>query len=145
VSLEVSPRIAPHGERIGEVMYSNQPKERLAAGEPAVLRPKLETRFKDTAAKFRFGLDENGQPRPKIRCLTYAEAIFEAMIHRFYEDPTMAAWGEENRDWGGAFGAYRGLTEALPYPRLFNSPSPRARSWARPWAMRCPAAARCRS
>ena len=122
VSLEASPRIAPHGERIGEVMYSHQPKERLAAGEPAVLRPKLETRFKDTAAKFRFGLDENGQPRPKIRCLTYAEAIFEAMLHRFYEDPTMAAWGEENRDWGGAFGAYRGLTEALPYPRLFNAP-----------------------
>jgi 2-oxoisovalerate dehydrogenase E1 component len=122
VSLEVSPRIAAHGERIGEVMYSHQPKERLAAGEPAVLRPKLETRFKDTSAKFRFGLDEHGQPRPKIRCLTYAEAIFEAMIHRFYEDPTMAAWGEENRDWGGAFGAYRGLTEALPYPRLFNSP-----------------------
>lgn len=122
VSLDVSPRIAPHGERIGQVMFSHQPKERLAAGEPAVLRPKLETRFKDTTAKFRSGLDENGQPRPKIRCLTYAEAIFEAMLHRFYEDPTMAAWGEENRDWGGAFGAYRGLTEALPYPRLFNSP-----------------------
>ncbi len=122
VSLEVSPRIAAHGERIGEVMFSRQPKDRLADGEPAVLRPKMETRFKDTAAKFRFGLDENGQPRPKIRCLTYAEAIFEAMLHRFYEDPTMAAWGEENRDWGGAFGAYRGLTEALPYPRLFNSP-----------------------
>ncbi|MGB1288615.1 MAG: alpha-ketoacid dehydrogenase subunit beta, partial [Aggregatilineales bacterium] len=28
----------------------------------------------------------------------------------------------ENRDWGGAFGVYRGLTEALPYHRLFNSP-----------------------
>jgi 2-oxoisovalerate dehydrogenase E1 component len=122
VSLDTSPRIAPHGERIAEVMFSGQPKERLAAGEPAVLRPKGETRFKDTAAKFRFGLDEQGKPRPKIRCLTYAEAIFEAMLHRFYEDPTMAAWGEENRDWGGAFGAYRGLTEALPYPRLFNSP-----------------------
>jgi 2-oxoisovalerate dehydrogenase E1 component len=122
VSLERSPRIAADGERIGQVMFSNQPQERLAAGEPAVLRPKLETRFKDTSAKFRFGLDEAGKPRPKIRCLTYAEAIFEAMLHRFYEDPTMAAWGEENRDWGGAFGAYRGLTEALPYPRLFNSP-----------------------
>jgi len=122
VSLETSPRIADDGERIGEVMFSHQPKERLAADEPAALRPKPETRFKDTAAKFRFGLDEAGKPRPKIRCLTYAEAIFEAMIHRFYEDPTMAAWGEENRDWGGAFGAYRGLTEALPYPRLFNSP-----------------------
>lgn len=122
VSLEVSPRIAAHGERIAEVMFSGQPKERLAAGQPAVSRPKMETRFKDTTAKFRFGLDEQGKPLPKIRCLTYAEAIFEAMLHRFYEDPTMAAWGEENRDWGGAFGAYRGLTEALPYPRLFNSP-----------------------
>jgi len=28
----------------------------------------------------------------------------------------------ENRDWGGAFAVYRGLTEALPYHRLFNSP-----------------------
>jgi 2-oxoisovalerate dehydrogenase E1 component len=34
----------------------------------------------------------------------------------------MAAWGEENRDWGGAFAVYRGLTELLPYNRLFNSP-----------------------
>ncbi|MEZ4605565.1 MAG: hypothetical protein R2865_01840 [Deinococcales bacterium] len=33
----------------------------------------------------------------------------------------MIAYGE-NRDWGGAFGVYRGLTEALPYHRLFNSP-----------------------
>jgi len=30
--------------------------------------------------------------------------------------------GEKNRDWGGAFAVYRGLTEALPYHRLFNSP-----------------------
>ena len=34
----------------------------------------------------------------------------------------MVAYGEENRDWGGAFSAYRGLTEMLPYPRLFNTP-----------------------
>ncbi len=34
----------------------------------------------------------------------------------------MVAFGEENRDWGGAFGVYRGLTEALPYHRLFNAP-----------------------
>ena len=43
------------------------------------------------------------------------------MLHRFYEDPTMVAYGEENRDWGGAFAVYRGLTEALPYHRLFNT------------------------
>ncbi|MHC4855877.1 MAG: alpha-ketoacid dehydrogenase subunit beta, partial [Planctomycetota bacterium] len=39
-----------------------------------------------------------------------------------YTDPTLVAYGEENRDWGGAFAVYRGLTEALPYHRLFNSP-----------------------
>jgi 2-oxoisovalerate dehydrogenase E1 component len=44
------------------------------------------------------------------------------MLHRYTIDPTMAAWGEENRDWGGAFAVYRGLTEAIPYHRLFNSP-----------------------
>jgi 2-oxoisovalerate dehydrogenase E1 component len=44
------------------------------------------------------------------------------MLHRFCTDPTMVAFGEENRDWGGAFAVYRGLTEALPYHRLFNAP-----------------------
>ncbi len=44
------------------------------------------------------------------------------MLHRFSIDPTMVAFGEENRDWGGAFAVYRGLTEALPYHRLFNTP-----------------------
>jgi len=44
------------------------------------------------------------------------------MMYRFYTDPTMVAFGEENRDWGGAFACYRGLTESIPYHRLFNSP-----------------------
>ena len=34
----------------------------------------------------------------------------------------MIAFGEDNRDWGGAFGVYGGLTESLPYHRFFNSP-----------------------
>src|SRR5690606_21134947 len=122
VSLDVSPRISISGDDIAEVMFSNGRRERMAEGEPEVLLPLEETRLAATQAKFRFGLDETGKPRPKLRCVTYAEALFEAMIHRFYEDPTMVAYGEENRDWGGAFGVYRGLTEALPYHRLFNSP-----------------------
>ena len=52
----------------------------------------------------------------------FRDGIFEAIIDRFYKDPTLVAYGEENRDWGGAFAVYRGLTEALPYHRLFNSP-----------------------
>ena len=97
-------------------------RERMADGEPEVLLPKEESRLATTHAKVRFGLDEDGKPLPKLRTLTYAEALFEAMMHRFYDDPTMVAYGEENRDWGGAFAVYRGLTEALPYHRLFNSP-----------------------
>ena len=57
-----------------------------------------------------------------MRMYQFRDGLFEAMLHRFKTDPTMAAWGEENRDWGGAFAVYRGLTEALPYRRLFNSP-----------------------
>ena len=57
-----------------------------------------------------------------MKALSVRDAIFEALVHRFSIDPTMVAFGEENRDWGGAFGVYRGLTEALPYHRLFNSP-----------------------
>jgi 2-oxoisovalerate dehydrogenase E1 component len=121
VSLEISPRVSVTGDTIGEMMFSNEFKERLADGTPEVLIPKEESRLKVTQEKFRFGL-ENGKPLPKLKCLTYAEALFEAMIHRFYEDPTMVAYGEENRDWGGAFSVYRGLTECLPYQRLFNSP-----------------------
>ncbi len=122
VSLEVSPRLSMKSEDIGAVMFSNRFRDRMAEGTPEVLLPKEESRLKVTTKKHRFGLDENGKPLSKAQCLTYAEALTEAMIHRFYEDPTMTAYGEENRDWGGAFGVYRGLTESLPYQRLFNSP-----------------------
>ncbi len=120
-SLEVSPRVSIQTDTIGEMMFSNKFRDKMADGEAEVLIPKEESRLKLTHAKHRFGL-ENGKPLPKLRTVTYAEALYEAMMHRFYEDPTMVAYGEENRDWGGAFGVYRGLTECLPYHRLFNSP-----------------------
>jgi 2-oxoisovalerate dehydrogenase E1 component len=122
ISPEISPRVSITTDAIGAMMFSNKHKDKMAEGTPEVIQTKEESRLAQTQAKFRFGLDENGKPHPKLRTLTYAEALFEAMIHRFYEDPTMVAFGEENRDWGGAFGVYRGLTEALPYHRLFNSP-----------------------
>jgi 2-oxoisovalerate dehydrogenase E1 component len=120
-SVETSPRISV-AEDIGEMMFSDTSKDRMEEGIPDVLLNREESRLKTTYEKFRFGLDDQGKPLPKLKTLTYAEALFEAMAHRFYEDPTMIAYGEENRDWGGAFGVYRGLTEMLPYHRLFNSP-----------------------
>jgi 2-oxoisovalerate dehydrogenase E1 component len=84
VSLEVSPRISMGSDEIGEMMFSNQRRDRMADGTPATLQSKEESRLSATLAKFRFGLDEEGKPRPKLRCVSYAEALFEAMIHRFY-------------------------------------------------------------
>lgn len=120
----ISTEIAPYATEslIESVMFSNQPTDQRDGRKPEVLLPIGETRLEQTHAKHRFAYDAEGNELPKSKCVTYAEALFEAMIHRFYHDPTMIAYGEENRDWGGAFGVYRGLTEALPYHRLFNAP-----------------------
>ena len=122
ISLDISPRVNVQTDAIGEMMFSNGVKEYMADGQPEMLQSKEESRLSVTHGKNRFGLDSEGNPLPKLRTLTYAEALFEAVIHRFYEDPTMVAYGEENRDWGGAFGVYRGLTEALPYHTAVQQP-----------------------
>ena len=66
--------------------------------------------------------DENGKPVPKARVYQYRDAIAEPIINKLYEDPTLVSFGEDVRDWGGAFAVYRGMTEATPYYRLFNTP-----------------------
>ena len=117
----VSTRLA--GDAIEKVMFSNGRVEKLDEREPELLQPAAENpRVKALAGKSRYGFDEAGKPVSKNKAFQYRDALFEALLHRFTIDPTMAAWGEENRDWGGAFAVYRGLTELLPYNRLFNSP-----------------------
>ena len=108
---------------IESAMLSNQHVEAMAEGEPELLHPLAENpRVQAIAKKVRSTVDADGKPVSKVRMYQFRDGIFEAMAHRYSIDPTMAAWGEENRDWGGAFAAYRGLTELLPYRRLFNSP-----------------------
>ena len=111
------------GPFIESVMLSGGKVERLEERTPELLQPLSENpRVKALAGKSRFAQDAEGKPVSKNKLYQYRDGLFEAMLHRFSIDPTMAAWGEENRDWGGAFAVYRGLTEALPYHRLFNSP-----------------------
>lgn len=108
---------------IESVMFSNTKTEKLEDREPELLDvSENNVRIKALKGKIRTAFDENGKPVSKNKMYQYRDGLFEAMLHRFKIDPTMAAWGEENRDWGGAFAVYRGLTEALPYHRLFNSP-----------------------
>jgi len=126
VDLEVSPRedLSKTGCLLDRTMFSNETVESMETGrEPEVLIAKEENpRLQQLAKRSRSAFDENGERLPKSRCIGIRDALFEAILDRFYEDPTLVAYGEENRDWGGAFAVYRGLTEALPYHRLFNTP-----------------------
>ena len=107
---------------LGEVMFSNRHVERFDERAPELLQDLDDNpRVIQIRAKIRSGV-QDGKPVPKMKAFNIRDAIFEAMLHRFAIDPTMVAFGEENRDWGGAFAVYRGLTEALPYHRLFNAP-----------------------
>jgi 2-oxoisovalerate dehydrogenase E1 component len=118
---EASPRVG--GAFIESVMFSNGKVEKFDERESEIIQSVAENhRVKALAGKARYGFDAEGKPVSKNKAFQYRDALFEAMLHRFTVDPSMAAWGEENRDWGGAFAVYRGLTELLPYHRLFNSP-----------------------
>ena len=122
---EISPRLdlKSDPDAIGKMMFSNGSETMMESGTPEVLIPLEENpRVKSLKNKERFYKDKYGKPVSKAKLYQLRDGIFEAIIDRFYKDPTLAAWGEENRDWGGAFAVYRGLTEALPYHRLFNSP-----------------------
>jgi 2-oxoisovalerate dehydrogenase E1 component len=122
VDLDTSPRIALSSELIGSVMFSNARVERFDDRAPEFLQDIADSaRVQQIRAKLRMPTLD-GQPVPKMKAFNVRDAIFEAMLHRFALDPTMIAFGEENRDWGGAFAVYRGLTELLPYHRLFNAP-----------------------
>jgi 2-oxoisovalerate dehydrogenase E1 component len=103
-------------------MYSNKKILKLEDREPEVLQAGEDNpRVQAIARRARYAFDADGKPLPKNKVYQFRDGIFEALLYHFKTDPTLAAWGEENRDWGGAFAVYRGLTEALPYPRLFNS------------------------
>ena len=125
VDLEISPRADQKNSSclLEQVMFSNTRVEKMEDRPAEAKLPLGENpRFEQLERRSRSGLDENGKPLPKQRCVGIRDALFEAIIDRFYTDPTLIAYGEENRDWGGAFAVYRGMTEALPYHRLFNSP-----------------------
>ena len=123
----VSPRIDIYGaesDYIGNLMFSNQKVRSFdETRKPDVLLPKEECpRVQQIAKKARFGLEADGKPVSKNRVYQLRDGIAEPIINKFYEDPTLVAFGEDVRDWGGAFAVYRGMTEAIPYHRLFNTP-----------------------
>ena len=71
--------------------------------EPSVMGPKENCkRYNDIQKKVRThyidGTEVSSMKRYNIR-----DAVFEPMFNKYYEDPTLIAYGEDVRDWGGAF------------------------------------------
>ena len=124
VDENISPRmdLVSNPDAIADLMFSNQRIEKMEDRECTVLIPKEENpRVQQIKRKVRVGI-QDGKPVSKVRTYQLRDAIFEAILDKFYADPTLIAYGEDNRDWGGAFAVYRGLTESLPYHRFFNAP-----------------------
>ncbi len=123
--LTISPRmvLSPHAG-VSQLMFTDEDEAELPglASKDDVLMPLEENpRVKAIAKKSRSGRDADGQVLKGGKAITYGEALFEAIAHHFYNDSRMVAYGEENREWGGAFAVYQGLSDALPHHRLFNS------------------------
>lgn len=122
---EISPYVdfVKEPDYVANLMFSNQTVRSMdPEGEIRVDTPKEEnSRWKAVQGKERSAF-KNGQPVSKMKVYNIRDAIFEPMFNKYYEDPTLIAYGEDVRDWGGAYAVYRGMMESIPYSRLFNSP-----------------------
>ncbi len=121
---EISPRmdLRKHPESIEQYIFSNEHRLKMAEGDPKVLAPKEENpRWQQIQKKSRTGI-KDGKELPSAAVVQIRDAIFEAILDKFYEDPTLISFGEDLRDWGSAYGAYKSLEKSVPYERLFNSP-----------------------
>lgn len=107
---------------VERLMFSNEKVEKFDEREPEVLMPKEEVpAYKKIKEKSRCPIVD-GKPVSKMKLYNLRDALSEVIYDRFYEDPTLVAYGEDCRDWGGAFAVYRGMMDAFPHSRLFNSP-----------------------
>lgn len=109
------------------IMFSNGAIEKMEdrpieVGKDVLLPKEESPRVKQIAGKLRYAFDKDGKPVSNMKRYNIRDGLFEAIIDRYYKDPTLTSYGEDVRDWGGAFAVYKGLTEVLPYHRLFNSP-----------------------
>lgn len=124
IDYEISPRIDLRLDPkiIESYMFSNERIERMDDATCEMLQQKEDnSRIKLIAKKSRYAF-QKGKEISKNKQVTIRDALFEAILDKFYIDPTLITYGEDLREWGGAFAVYNGLTEAVPQHRLFNSP-----------------------
>ena len=123
---EISPYVDFHKQPdyVADLMFSNETVRSMDPnGKINVTGPKESCkRYTDLAKKEHSAFAPDGTAYSKMKVYNIRDAIFEPMFNKYYEDPTLVAYGEDVRDWGGAYAVYRGLMDVIPYSRLFNSP-----------------------
>ncbi|MBR7081970.1 MAG: dehydrogenase, partial [Oscillospiraceae bacterium] len=108
---------------VERLMFSNQKVDSFDEGKaPDVSHPLSESPAKQKLSGKIRTVTQDGKPVSKMKMFNLRDALSEVILDRFYEDPTLIAYGEDVRDWGGAFAVYRGFMDSLPHNRLFNSP-----------------------
>ena len=122
------PAVSPYADfkadpaYVERMMFSNEKVTAFGQGEPEVTTPKEECpRFQQMAGKERVPV-KDGKPVSKMKLFNLRDAISEVILDKYYEDPSLISYGEDVRDWGGAFAVYRGMADSIPHSRLFNAP-----------------------
>ena len=93
---------------VEKIMFSNLKIEKMEDRPCDVLIDRAENpRVKQLEKKSRFAIDKDGVLLSKTRVYNVRDGIFEAILDKFYTDPTLISYGEDLRDWGGTF---RGIT-----------------------------------
>jgi 2-oxoisovalerate dehydrogenase E1 component len=108
---------------VGRLMFKNEMPLLAETGAGELVQP-AETcsRVVQLAKRSRVGRSPEGKRLSAMAAITIRDSLFETILHHVRHDASLIVYGEENREWGGAFGVYRGLSEILPYHRLFNAP-----------------------
>ncbi len=124
VDPDASPRLSLRADPqvMASITFANTVIDLADAPRAEVLVPLEQlSRTAALARKSRTGVVD-GAELGSMKAVTFRDALFESIAAHAAADDRLAFWGEENRDWDGAFGVYRGMTEMLPRHRLFNAP-----------------------
>ena len=107
---------------IGDMTFNGEMIDPASQATDLLIDPADSKAVQSIARKSRSGFDAEGGILSPMRAVTLRDALSEAILHHLVHDESLIAYGEECRDWGGAFGVHRGFADIIPYHRLFNSP-----------------------
>ncbi len=107
---------------IGEMTFNGSRCELNKKASDLLTNPADSKIVQSIERKSRTGVDEEGKILSPMRAVTFRDAVSEGILYHLVRDESLIAYGEECRDWGGAFGVHRGFSDIIPYNRLFNSP-----------------------